>query len=521
MDSDLKNCLHCPRRFYTSFGYLRHLKDHEDGPKTPETQAAALSGTKGQGYVQTEAQGEILFKDSSEAQTNVKGQVLTQVVTQVADQSELQGSTQVETAAGGDLAEPRTLPSPKVASEGSDTFAGACANVDLASSPSKLTGTRKSGQVVQGENNLKLQSNEDEAEKPDGPAVTNPIQVPGFDSIAANQGPANAGIRQPNEHEQIETSVNENEKPSYKDQPPMNEEVTSTNEEEFRHYKCEICLTEFGSANNLTTHIRNIHGTPPQTHECELCLKTFSRIDTLRRHIKLTHDQIGAYTCDLCPKTFGKIRSLRSHLKATHGIRRTYKCELCPKTFTRMNTLRQHITLTHYKIRPYKCELCPKTFGEIRRLRIHIQVTHDQIKAYKCELCPKTFGEKSCWSRHIKVVHENTRPHKCELCPKTFGKKSGLSSHIKVVHENTRPHKCDLCPKAFGTVGCLKKHIKQKHQNEKNPNDQSEKQNREEQSKSTAEKAEGNNCKLCPRAFKSRNSLIHHVQVIHEKIKPL
>ena len=518
----MKTCPHCPRRYYTSYGYLRHLKEHEDTSKRPEaqgdTQAVGLFGALGQGDVLTETQArafgesrnETLLKASSEAQTKVQGQVLTQVEPQVSALCEFQDEAksvakigaQVENAAVGQaLAELR-------ASDGSGATKKAfITRGSIPRSSQSLPTTRKfqdhlGAEGDRGENSSKLHSEVDGTVD----SVANSNQSPGLDSPHTMQEPTRARIREPDEDREVKKPLNEDDPRMNENETPENEEETAKNEDEnLSTHSCGICSETFSSESDLRRHSENVHN-KSELIGCEICQSLLSSLQSrcnhrgkthegvkktqksekgleeylycnqLERQISISNDDSKYYECKVCPTEISIMNSLTAHIKSIHGTSQTHKCKLCSKTFTLRGTLKRHIKDMHDRRSSHKCELCSKTFGYMGNLKRHTKVVHEGIRSHKCELCSKAFGFRSYLKNHLKIKHPsdserqskvNAKVVKCEICPKAFENTRRRDQHVQVFHEKIKPYKCDRCSKVFGIRSSLERHVKSSHESSK------------------------------------------------------
>ena len=63
-------------------------------------------------------------------------------------------------------------------------------------------------------------------------------------------------------------------------------------------------------------HLKTIHSKISQCHKCEECKKEFGNAEKLKRHIKNVHEGIR-YQCVSCDKSFTNSRNLARHPKKT------------------------------------------------------------------------------------------------------------------------------------------------------------------------------------------------------------
>ena len=90
----------------------------------------------------------------------------------------------------------------------------------------------------------------------------------------------------------------------------------------------------------------------------------------------------------------------------------------------------------------------------------------------------------------------------CDVCNQTFEKARDKKTHITKKH-NKANFKCDLCPRSFGYLKNLTIH-KTKH---------------EEGKINSHRKIYSYSCTHCPYSSQRKDSLAHHVNLIHLKVK--
>lgn len=159
----------------------------------------------------------------------------------------------------------------------------------------------------------------------------------------------------------------------------------------------------------------------------------------------------------------------------------------------------------------YRCEPCKKYFYEIRRYEGHIKLVHEGVKkAFECQVCGKAYKFYKNLTEHIADNHSD-KPQEnrfCKICNKEFKTQTTLRNHMKIIHPdpndedacNSRRVICDQCGFLAASAESLAAHIKNKH----------------------TEDLEQFKCEHCPKAFKCKYYLKHHVMSHHSavKIKP-
>ena len=137
------------------------------------------------------------------------------------------------------------------------------------------------------------------------------------------------------------------------------------------------------------------------------------------------------------------------------------------------------------KSRRYECDLCEKEFKSTSKLARHIKQhkkhkkedddsgsdsDEDKNRRYDCNDCSKTFKKPSLLARHVKVHDPNKKPHECDKCQKRFPTQVALVRH-DILHSDiversiiprTEPQDfvCVVCPRTFKSPDSLSTHIK-------------------------------------------------------------
>jgi len=218
---------------------------------------------------------------------------------------------------------------------------------------------------------------------------------------------------------------------------------------------CEICDTEFASAERLTAHMdMHVNSDPDNPFRCDVCGKCFSVPARLSRHYR-THTGEKPYNCTTCHKSFSVKENLSVHLRI-HTQDRPYQCSVCQRSFEHSGKLHRHMRI-HTGERPHQCNICSKTFIQSGQLVIHMR-THTGEKPYVCSTCEKGF---TC-SKQLKVhmrTHTGEKPYSCDICGKAFGYNHVLKLH-QMAHFGEKVYKCTICKSTFGTKKSLEIHIK-------------------------------------------------------------
>ncbi|KAJ7224404.1 hypothetical protein GGX14DRAFT_650186 [Mycena pura] len=175
----------------------------------------------------------------------------------------------------------------------------------------------------------------------------------------------------------------------------------STSSAEHDTYTCRwlSCAQSFGSLDDLTQHLINIHvGAGKTSYDCHW--QDCSR-----------HGESG----------FSSKQKLCRHLQS-HTGHRPFQCKVCMQLFSEAATLQQHMR-RHTQEKPYLCDYpgCGKSFAIAGALTIHKR-THNGDKPFRCPHCDRQVGD--C----------GERPYACTEpgCNKAFARADQLTRHNRV-----------------------------------------------------------------------------------------
>ncbi|CAG0887424.1 unnamed protein product [Cyprideis torosa] len=295
--------------------------------------------------------------------------------------------------------------------------------------------------------------------------------------------------------------------------------------------KCSCCMRVFKDKRNLRYHcIRQvaIRNQTSNTNVCSFCGKLCYSSQTLREHENLVHRGIRPrpHVCDQCGKSYRRKWMLRHHVAVEHEGQFPFQCPQCPDKFKIQQSLKSHMNRCHLGIKPHVCKICGEGFtsgqnlGKHRKkhvnaelgdnlvecavcgrsvlkgsLQEHMNDAHDPHADYGCPQCAKVFSFKSTLRNHVRRYHRNVGKFLCSFCGKDC-RTASLKVQHENVHKGVKPHICDQCGKGFAVRPKLLEHITMDH--------------------------EGNKlfkCSECPQEYRSRSSLIGHLNQ-HRGLKP-
>ncbi|XP_073832456.1 uncharacterized protein [Musca autumnalis] len=205
-------------------------------------------------------------------------------------------------------------------------------------------------------------------------------------------------------------------------------------------------------------------------------------------------------------------KSVRNkYVNASNSKKALYRCEPCKKYFYEKLRYEGHVKIVHEGVKKgYECLECGKAYKFYKNLTEHISTNHSGNPAADllCELCNKQFKTQTTLKNHMKIKHPadpentiNSRRVICDQCGFLAASAESLTAHIKNLHTEGELVKCEHCPKVFKCRYYLKHHVMTHH---------------------SEVKIKPFKCNYCEMAFSRRNGLTKH-QLTHldytERIK--
>lgn len=205
---------------------------------------------------------------------------------------------------------------------------------------------------------------------------------------------------------------------------------------------------------------------------CEMCNKRYKNRRALQSHRRRVHfkNQINCF-CKLCQKVFGSERSFKNHNFNKHTDKSTFKhlCTICDRKFIDSYTYNVH-TMRHVAKKPFACHLCNKRYVVKNELSNHI-VSHSNGHPGKCYYCGEEYKWRRAMEVHLTEVHNVTihrvsrvRNCLCNVCGKGFYSKTLLERHMPM-HTGEKPFKCKVCEMVFSYKDSVVRHINKIHNN--------------------------------------------------------
>ena len=131
----------------------------------------------------------------------------------------------------------------------------------------------------------------------------------------------------------------------------------------------------------------------------------------------------------------------------------------------------------HIKTKSFSCSHCSLKFNDQSNKNRHMRMKHpimNKTVKFECHICLKsvTFGRKDNLNLHLRRIHgirhksSDQKNFLCDLCSDnvTFVTKSSLINHMRFVHiTNSQTFKCSLCSKLFKSKASLVAHLNSIH----------------------------------------------------------
>ena len=126
--------------------------------------------------------------------------------------------------------------------------------------------------------------------------------------------------------------------------------------------------------------------------------------------------------------------------------------------------LKRHFSNSNCGNQPFRCSMCRTTFAKNSQMVKHIETVHLKNKRQKisCKLCDIDFKRVHSLNRHNASVHEG---NECSICHVTYTFRDDLIHHIRTKHDKV--HECKVCSFKFGDSESLLKHIDVIHEGKK------------------------------------------------------
>ena len=181
--------------------------------------------------------------------------------------------------------------------------------------------------------------------------------------------------------------------------------------------------------------------------ECDLCHETLLK-SGLQRHYRRAHNYENATKCCQCEKVFKNAEDLTTHVTNVHKDS-LHKCDNCdcistiekpeesiqvrstilklkdPSSNANGIVQKRDRTVTHFD-----CNLCGERFL-MTNLQRHFRNRHNYESAFVCRSCDKIFEFGNDLSTHLVEVHK-FKKFMCDICDQCFTRKESMQSHMAV-----------------------------------------------------------------------------------------
>lgn len=230
------------------------------------------------------------------------------------------------------------------------------------------------------------------------------------------------------------------------------------------NFKCNICLANFPTFDNLHKHINN-----PKVHE-EIS-------QNLKKGIFVDYNGEKYQKCAFCAQCFKDEKLLTKHVNAIHKC--SMPCTICGKKITFNSDLERHM-ITDHKI---------SEFTTIYNKIVGTFVDKDGKTFRKCPHCNECFNNEEMLTKHVRLRHSHNTPvlnpniKKSDKIDPNPSKKESLptsevlnspvqkrqkSKNYKSAKQQRGRFRCVVCstwgiPTYFKTTGDANHHVKLAH----------------------------------------------------------
>lgn len=214
--------------------------------------------------------------------------------------------------------------------------------------------------------------------------------------------------------------------------------------------RCESCGLRFENADELTSHVRNVHKTlsrrPSQSlsWRCPGCKRVFGSMQEVTEHVLVAGQQYVAEGESASGEDDERdeFNPNTDEQQASEGKVGHLFCRECAKMFRSERHLRRHFNVAHgglgtvmFACGLQNCFALP--FPTRSGLQRHLRVVHGDRSKFPCphQGCHKSYSIRGELNRHFKTVHTPKR-FTCsfEGCDSKFSLKYKLVQHMQKVH---------------------------------------------------------------------------------------
>ncbi|OQR69385.1 zinc finger protein-like [Tropilaelaps mercedesae] len=243
---------------------------------------------------------------------------------------------------------------------------------------------------------------------------------------------------------------------------------------------CPECQAEFGSSQQLETHVASHYLQQAIEYSCQSCNRAFSTNEELQKHLIESHSQ-KMYRCALCRDVFDTKTEAQQHFAEKHSEEaRVFRCSSCKSNYRSEPEFSLHVQVTHLaKASPYRCLLCKETFPSEPLLQRHVE-THG--RQFSCTMCDQAFHVEFLLEKHLQSAHSTPEVHNlsltakpsksapsttngvsllCAYCNESCKSRTELEAHMMKLHPHGSSggkHKCNICDEIFPNVSALAEH---------------------------------------------------------------
>ncbi|XP_038219297.1 zinc finger protein OZF-like isoform X2 [Zerene cesonia] len=214
---------------------------------------------------------------------------------------------------------------------------------------------------------------------------------------------------------------------------------------------CLMCFKRFPNKQLLLNHYLN--------EESSKYNELLAKIDiNVLAYTKMINS-CTMFVCKECNKECRTEKLMMMHL-LSHNEERSFACKVCGRMYITAYDMVKH-SKAHGK--QFYCSFkCGYSSSYAHILRNH-EMLHKKLYKYKCDDCGKQFQVKT-WLEQHQNVHNDERKYVCDICGASFHMDRYLTSHKSVMHPETKkrvPYICVHCSKVFRSRDSLILHLQE------------------------------------------------------------
>ena len=205
-----------------------------------------------------------------------------------------------------------------------------------------------------------------------------------------------------------------------------------------------------------------------------------------------------SFHCSLCRKKFRTLEKLESHM-GFHTGENPFVCTICNLSFKKKQSLKMHV-LSH-GTGSMQCPHCHMSFSSKKGFKRHVSIHRDKLPF--CLQCKRKFLSESALQKHMEL-HDN-KELCCSKCQKTFSREYYLKFHLENQLCRSKKYSCYFCMRVFRSKGSIMRHVQVIHSSA-----------REDPRALSADTDRAHGCRACDMTFSSQQGCIWHEVCVHK-----